>query len=98
MTSTSMGTPTGYNIRAKLVVNLLSSPHTEAQELLLAKGPNFALVPKYFPKGESSLLPQRRHALNSPKGSSSSKDRNQPFTYKELPPPIMIREEAKAHK
>ena len=50
--STSMGTSFSDNTMAKLVVNLYSSPLTEAHKSLLARGTNFPIIPKYSPKGE----------------------------------------------
>ena len=46
---TSIGTPTADNIKVNWFINLSSSPLTQAQESLLAKGPNFAIVHKYSP-------------------------------------------------
>ena len=61
-TTTNTTTIVDDNIRAKWVVNLSSSPLTEAQETLLARGPNFSIVPKcplkegYMAKVEEACL------------------------------------------
>ena len=36
-------------INSKWVINLLTMPLTSVQEALLARGPNFKIVPKYTP-------------------------------------------------
>ena len=52
------------NIKQKWVINLTNTTLTTAQETLLARGPNSAIVPKYPPKKPRSQL-LRRPAPNS---------------------------------
>ena len=44
------------NTNNRLVINLSSIPLTTPRETLLARGPNFAIVPKYPPKANHSTL------------------------------------------
>ena len=73
------------NIRAKWVDNLSSTTLAGAQETILPKGPNFAMVPKCSPK-EQYIANVEYAYLNSLQRGSRIEDWNQLLIKKQLPP------------
>ena len=61
------------NTKQKWVINLSNTPLTPAQESLLAKGPNFAIVPKYAPK-ESYITAVEEACSKLPPGKQMNWD------------------------
>ena len=73
LTATAMSSnpisPAPENIAARWVKNLSSKPLVEAQILLLARDPDFALVPSHSPRREYIAAVEDLHLILTPKAS-----------------------------
>ena len=61
MMAASKSSSNTQNTTNKWVINISSTPLTEAQEELLAHGPNYAVVPRNPPITESVAVVEQAH-------------------------------------